>query len=127
MMRAGLDQEGKLRTMVDFQCTVQAGQVSEDMRGILAQAIERACHEVLGSEPGSELPVTVEWIEIPRGFAFRGGQPSTTSLVRGKIPDGCDRETRSRLLMTIGDEWCRISGSGQDEVIVSARDRGWSG
>lgn len=113
--------------MVDFQCTVQEGQIPEALRGELAVAIEKACHEVLGPEHAAEMPVAVEWIDIPEGFGFRGGKPSTTSLVRGKIPDGCDRETRARLLMRIGDEWCRISGKKQDEVIVSARDRSWLG
>ena len=113
--------------MVDFQCTVQEGQIREAIRADLEQAIEKACQEVLSSPHGSDLLVTVEWVEVPEGFGFRGGKPSTTSLVRGKIPEGCERETRSRLLMKIGEEWCRISGKTQDEVVVSARDRNWLG
>ena len=47
------------------------------------------------------------------------------ALVRGRIPDGCDRGTRARLLMGIADAWRRITGAAEDEVIVSARDWSW--
>ena len=113
--------------MVDFQCTVQAGQVPENIRSALADVIKSACRELLSSGHEPEIPVTVQWIDIPKGFGFRGGQRATTSLVRGKIPDGCDGETRFRLLSRIGSEWCRISGANQEDLIVSARDRGWPG
>ena len=109
--------------MVEFQCTVPAGQIPQAIRGTLVQAIEQACGEALGPD----LLVTVDWIDIPKGFGFRGGEPSKTSLVRGKIPDGYDSEVRTRLLKEIGDAWCRISGGRQDELVVSARDRSWTG
>ncbi len=110
--------------MIDFECTVQEGCVGEHLRPRLAQAIESACSEILGADSG---PVSVSWVVIRKGFGFRGGRPSTTSLVRGRIPDGCDRETRGELLHALGDSWRRITGAAADEVIVSARDRGWSG
>ena len=110
--------------MIDFECTVQEGCVGERLRPRLAQAIEAACSEVLGAESG---PVNVSWVEARKGFGFRGGEPSTTSLVRGRIPDGCSRETRGRLLHALERSWRRITGAAADEVIVSARDRGWTG
>ena len=119
--------ESRLSAMVDFQCTVQAGQVPRDIRNALADAIRSACRDVLSSGHEPEIPVAVEWIDVPKGFGFRGGRPSTTSLVRGKIPDGYDGEIRSRLLTRIGNDWCRISGASQEDLIVSARDRSWSG
>ena len=110
--------------MIEFQCTVQEGCIPGTLRSELAHAIECCCREVLGMEQG---PVTVSWVAIPKGFGFRGGHPSTTSLVRGKIPDGCDKGTRSELMKRIGDEWCRIAGAKKDELIVSARDISWAG
>ena len=110
--------------MIGFDCTVQEGCIPEEIRGDLAQAIADCCANVLGSDQG---PVEVKWAEIPKGFGFRGGYASTTSLVRGAIPDGCDKETRAKLLMAIGDEWCNISGAAKDEVIISARDASWNG
>ncbi len=82
------------------------------------------CLDVLGQDAEQ---VTIEWTVIAKGYGFRGGKPSTTSLVRGRIPDGCDKGTRSQFLRAIGDAWCRITGAMEDEVIVSARDWIWKG
>ncbi len=111
-------------SVITFECTVQEGCVSDELRPGLESAIEKVCDDVLGQDEG---PVTVSWTVIPKGFGFRGGVPSTTSLVRGRIPDGCDRDTRSRILESIGDAWCRITGASQHELMVSARDWSWSG
>ena len=110
--------------MIQFQCTVQESYVPSDLRGKLANAIENCCLTILGQSQG---PVAVNWTEIPKGFGFRGGHPSSTSQVRGRIPDGCNPDTRTLLLKKIGEEWCAITGAGQDELIVSARDEGWTG
>ena len=110
--------------MITFECTVQQGCVSDELRAGLAAAIEQLCNHVLGPDQG---PVTVSWTVIPEGFGFRGGEPSTTSLVRGRIPDGCDPETRARFLEEIGKAWCRITGASPHELMVSARDWNWSG
>ncbi len=110
--------------MIHFECTVQDDCVADDLRPKLASVIEGACREAFGHD---EAPVEITWTVIPKGFGFRGGQPSTTSQVRGQIPDGCDRETRSRLLRSIGDSWCEITGASPEELMVSARDRSWSG
>ena len=110
--------------MITFECTIQEGCVSDKLRPGIESAIGKVCNDVLGRDEG---PVSVWWTVIPKGFGFRGGEPSTTSLVRGRIPDGCDRETRSRFLEAIGDSWCRITGASQHELMVSARDRSWPG
>ena len=110
--------------MITFECTVQEGCVSDQLRPDLASAIEKVCSDVLGRDQGR---VNVSWTVIPKGFGFRGGEPSTTSLVRGRIPDGCDGETRARILESIGDSWCRITGASAHELMVSARDWSWSG
>lgn len=110
--------------MVSFECFVQEGCVPVDIRGSITSEIERICKVVLGPESGD---VNVEWTVIARGYGFRGGKPSRTSLVRGRIPDGCDKATRARFLRATGEAWCRITGCRADEVIVSARDWSWAG
>lgn len=110
--------------MIDFECTIQEGCIGGDLRPRLARTFEAVCYEVLGAESG---PVNVSWVEIRKGFGFRGGRPSTTSLVRGRIPDGCSRETRRLLLYALGRSWRRITGAAENEVIVSIRDRSWPG
>ena len=114
----------KAGRMIEFEFYVQEAHVPEALWPELASAVETVCHDVLGPEQG---PVAIAWTVVRDGYGFRGGRPSTTSLVRGRIPDGCDRATRSRLLKALGAAWCRVAGATPEEVIVSARDRSWSG
>ena len=96
----------------------------ERLRPEIVAALETACHRHLGA---SGRPLSARWTVVRKGYGFRGGLPSTTSLVRGRIPDGCDRETRAALLRAIGEAWCRITGASDEEVVVSARDWSWTG
>ena len=110
--------------MIVVDLFVQEGCVPEELRPMLAAALEAAGLEVLGAGAG---PVEFHWTVIPEGFGFRGGRPSTTSLVRYRIPDGCDPGTRADLLRSIGEAWCRVISASEEEVVVSARDWSWSG
>ena len=110
--------------MIEFLCTVQEGCIPENMRPELEKAIQNTSVEILGIAKG---PFSISWAEIPRDFGFRGGKPTTTSHVRGQIPDGCDKETRERLMKEIGERWYDITGQTDDELIVAARDEGWKG
>jgi len=106
--------------MISFDCIVQEGVISPRLRPELKSALARISTSLLGGSPGE---VTVEFTEIPRGFGFRGGELSTTSLVRGLIPPGCRQEVRVDLMQQICDMWCATTGCATDELIVSARDR----
>ena len=110
--------------MVSFDFFVQEGCVQDAMRPEIEATLKTVCADQLGQDAG---PVEMSWTVIRKGFGFRGGQPSTTSLVRGRVPDGCDPETRARFLRAIGTEWCRITGATEHEVVVSARDWSWAG
>ena len=110
--------------MINFEIYVQEGCVSGGTRPALESALESVCGDVLSPEAG---PVMFTWIVIAKGYGFRGGIPSTTSLVRSRIPDGCVRSTRERFLRSIGAEWCRLTKCAHDEVLVSARDWSWEG
>ena len=104
---------------VSFNCTMQEGQIGEETRGRLADALQQITHEVLGESP-DDVPVTFS--DIPQGFAFRAGEPSTTSLVRGSIVGGVTQEVREDFMRRICDRWMEISGCTVDELVVSARD-----
>lgn len=110
--------------MVVFELFVQEGCVTDESRARIVADIEAVCAEVLGMEAG---PVSVSWTVIRKGFGFRGGEPSTTSLVRSRIPDGYGSDVRARFLQAIAETWCNLTGATQDEVIVSARDWSWAG
>ncbi len=106
--------------MIDFTCIVQEGCVPEEIRPKLASGLAEVAVSILGGDPET---VDVEFTEIPRGFGFRGGEVSTTSMLRGRIPPGCDQETRVRLMRAMSDLWTGITGCAEDELVVSARDR----
>lgn len=104
---------------VSFDCTMQEGQIGEEVRAELAAALQQITHDVLEESP-DDVPVTFS--DIPRGFGFRGGEPSTTSLVRGSIVGGVTQEVREDFMRRICDRWMEISGCTVDELVVSARD-----
>ena len=106
--------------MISFNCIVQEGVISTRLRPELKAALARISTSFLGGSPEE---VEVEFTVIPRGFGFRGGEISTTSMVRGLIPPECVHEVRVDLMQQICDMWCETTGCGTDELIVSARDR----
>ena len=106
--------------MITFRCVVQEGCIPLDIRRRLVSGLTTTTTEVMGASPGD---VQVEFEEVPRGAGYRGGELSTTSLVRGTIPPGCEQPVREQLLMKLGDMWCEITGCGTDEVVVNARDQ----
>ena len=103
---------------ISFACTMQEGQIPAGTREQLAQALADVSKEVANLDLAGE----VEFSDIPRGFGFRGGEPSTTSLVRGSVPGGIDQDTRVALMTRICDVWSDISGATIDELVVSVRD-----
>ena len=105
--------------MIHFRCIVQENQISETARAKLVSGLTRVTADVLGAAPDE---IHVEFTEIPYGAGYRGGELSTTSLVRGTIPSGCEQPVREKLLETICDMWCDVTGCGDDEVVVSASD-----
>ena len=107
-------------SMITFNCTIQEGIVPEDLRPRLASELARISTGFVGGNPDE---VSVNWIEIPHGFGFRGGRLSTTSAVRGEIPPGLQQETRVELMQSIQDMWMDLTGCTTDELVVSARDR----
>ncbi len=104
---------------VSFNCTMQEGQIGEDARSQLAAGLQQITQNVLSEAP-EDVPVTFS--DIPAGFGFRGGDPSTTSLVRGSIVGGITQDVREDLMRRICDMWMEISGCTVDDLVVSARD-----
>jgi phenylpyruvate tautomerase PptA (4-oxalocrotonate tautomerase family) len=102
-----------------YNCIVQERHLPEKMRPDLAAGLKQVTSDVLGIPAGE---VEVVFRDIPHGDGWRGGELSTTSLVRGTIPPGCEQPVREQLLRTICDMWSRITGCDEDEVVVSAVD-----
>jgi hypothetical protein len=82
-----------------YNCIVQERHLPEKMRPDLAAGLKQVTSD-----------------------GWRGGELSTTSLVRGTIPPGCEQPVREQLLRTICDMWSRITDCDEEEVVVSAVD-----
>ena len=107
--------------MIDFNCIVQEGCVPAELRPRLASELTRVSAAALGAAPDD---VTVEFVEIPHGYGFRAGELSRLSSVRGIIPPGLDQDARIAFMRQIHHAWVEVTGCPDEEVNVSARDRG---
>lgn len=107
--------------MICYRCTIQEGVVPEETRPVLAAALTRIASEIFGGSPDD---IPVEFAEIPHTFGFRGGELSTTSMVRAVIDPGCKQDVRVEFMQQVQDTWCEILGCSVDELVVTAADRG---
>ncbi len=105
--------------MIDFECIVQEGVVAPKLRPGLTAGLISVCSSLLG-EPSDS--VRVSFTEVREGSGFKGGEPSRTSLVMGRIPPGCQSQVRTQLLKDIEEMWRRTTGCAADEVVVAAAD-----
>ena len=105
--------------MVEYVCTVQEKQLPEELKPDLTAGLQRLSGEILDM---AARDVSVRFREVPRGAGYRGGVLSTTSVIRGTVPAGCNQAVRERLLRAVCDMWTEITGCDEDEVVVSAVD-----
>jgi phenylpyruvate tautomerase PptA (4-oxalocrotonate tautomerase family) len=105
--------------MVEYNCVVQEKHLSEAIRPELVAGLKRVTAQILSV---SDDTVSVRFTQIPHGAGYRGGKLSTTSLVRGTIPPGCEQPVRENLLRSICSMWAGIAGCDEDELVVSAVD-----
>ena len=104
---------------ISLRCVIQEECVPEEIRPSLAVELIRVSNSLLGGTPDD---VEVTFDEIPRGFGFRGGEPSTTSVIEGLIPDSFGRQKRGQWLREIGATWCEIVGCSPYEFAGWARE-----
>lgn len=105
--------------MIIFNCTIQEGVIPEDRRRALSERLVRIGAEVLGEAPDD---ISVSYEIIPHGFGFRGGELSTSSSVRSRIPDGFSQERRVEFMQAVQDMWIEVTGQTTAELVVAASD-----
>ena len=105
--------------MIIFNCTIQEGVISDEQREILSVRLAQIGAEVLGEAPDD---ITVNYEVIPHGFGFRGGEVSTSSSVRSRIPDGFSQEKRIEFMQAVQDMWMEVTGQTTAELVVGAAD-----
>ena len=109
--------------MITYNCTIQEGVISEEQRRILSERLVQIGAQVLGVIPDD---ITVNYEVIPRGFGFRGGELSTSSSVRSRIPDGFSQERRIEFMQAVQDMWMEVTGQTTAELVVGAADASYN-
>ena len=105
--------------MITFNCTIQEGVISDEQREILSVRLVQIGTGVLGEAPDD---ITVNYEVIPHGFGFRGGEVSTSSSVRSRIPDVFSQEKRIEFMQAVQDMWMEVTGQTTAELVVGAAD-----
>ena len=105
--------------MITYNCTIQEGVIPEEQRRILNERLVQIGAHVLGVAHDD---ITVNYEVIPRGFGFRGGELSTSSSVRSRIPDGFSQEKRVEFMQAVQDMWIEVTGQTTAELVVGAAD-----
>ena len=105
--------------MITYNCTIQEGVIPEEQRQILNQRLVQIGAEILGVAPDE---ISVNYEVIPHGFGFRGGELSTSSSVRSRIPDGFSQDKRVEFMQAVQDMWTQVTGQTTAELVVGAAD-----
>ena len=105
--------------MITYNCTIQEGVIPEEQREILNARLVQIGAQILGVAPDD---ITVNYEVIPHGFGFRGGELSTSSSVRSRIPDGFSQEKRVEFMQAVQDMWIEVTGQTTAELVVGAAD-----
>jgi hypothetical protein len=102
-----------------YNCIVQQGCTTPELRAEIARELAGIDTNMLG---GSGDASTVDFVEMPRGSGFTGGELSTTSIVNVVIPGGCPYQTRKTLMTQICALWYKKTGCSADELVVFTTD-----
>ena len=109
--------------MISYNCTIQEGVISDEQRDVLNIRLVQIGAAVLGVAPDD---ITVTYEVIPHGFGFRGGELSTSSSVRSRIPDGFSQEKRVEFMQAVQDMWMEVTGQTTAELVVGAADASYN-
>jgi len=109
--------------VIVYNCTIQEGVISGETRRILNERLVQIGSQVLGEAPDD---ISVNYEIIPHGFGFRGGELSTSSSVRSRIPDGFSQEKRIEFMQAVQDMWMEVTGQTTAELVVGAADASYN-
>ena len=67
-------------------------------------------------------PVSLKviWLSIPSGQAFLAGKADSTATLLVPVPNHTPQALRAQFLYGVLDEWCGLTATKRDEVVISA-------
>ena len=102
--------------MSAYRVLVQEGQEAAKRQEELIHGIRKIAAEVFGDDPDM---TPVHWHVVSKGFAWTGGKPSGTTVIRCDVPDDILYQDRVRLLSSITELWVDQTGIDSNEVTVT--------
>ena len=109
---------------VETVCIVQAGQISNAVRELLASRLSQVTRAAFGED------ASINWLEVPKGNGWTAGEASTTSIVamsvppmeQGNIRAGRSEELMARLVQEMREAVAAALNTPLAEVGMSTRE-----
>lgn len=102
--------------MSSYHVLVQEGHKSVERKQELIDGIKKIAADAFGDDPSS---TQVNWHVVSKGFAWTGGKPSTTSVIRCDVPEDIAYDTRVSVLKAITNLWVEQTGIDSNEVTIT--------
>ena len=102
--------------MTAYRVLVQQGQEADSLEEALTTGIREIAADLFDEDPAS---TPVHWHAVAEGFAWTGGVPSTTTVIRCDVPDDILYKTRVKLLSDITDLWVEKTGIDSTFITVT--------
>jgi phenylpyruvate tautomerase PptA (4-oxalocrotonate tautomerase family) len=102
-----------------YTCIARSGDLSPEQKAVLAGEITRVHADVTGA-PRSF--VQVFFREVAPGDGFVGGAPFAQASIVGLIRAGRTQEDKAKLLLSISQSWCQVTGQDEREVFIGVVD-----
>lgn len=99
-----------------YQCTAQAGLLTDSMKAQIATAITDAHVEATGAP---RVFVHVFFHELPPGSSYSAGEVDTKiSGIQGAIRAGRTLDVKQKLIKRISASWSAITGQPEKQVVA---------
>lgn len=102
-----------------YTCHVRPGDLTAEVKAVIAREITRIHCEVTGAPPAF---VQVFFREITPGDGYVGGEPFSQATITGLIRAGRSPADKAKLLFGISGAWSRITGQAEKDVFVAVQD-----
>ena len=102
--------------MSQYSVLIQQGQEADKHQQELIAGVKKIAADIFDDDADG---TPVHWHVVAKGFAWTGGKPSSTSVIRCDVPDDITYENRVRLLKAITDLWVKQIGIDSNEVTVT--------
>lgn len=100
--------------IIQIVCTVEEGAIG---RGITL-LLESAVSQIYKAHFGFSHKLIFFWVTVPKGQAFQGGKPSSSSLIQIPLADGTPNSVRHPFMNDVCKRWQLITGCTPSDITL---------